>query len=112
MVIMANNHGKFLAVTAATSFTFSKFSGKQSVNGIQARSDKFEPLGLRGLADDEQLALAGVITERTAGLGHCMMDSVGAAGVGLCLRTFIGLWISSIQRGQLPKERERVFKYC
>lgn len=91
--------GKFLAGTAVTSFTFPKSSGKQSANGVQDGSDKFEPPGLRGLADDEQWALVGVITERRAGLGHGAMDSVGAAGVGLCLRMFIGLRISSIRRG-------------
>lgn len=62
--------GKFLAETAVTSFTFPKSSGKQSANGVQDGSDKFEPPGLRGLANDEQLALAGVITERRASLGH------------------------------------------
>lgn len=60
-----------------------------------------DPPGLRGLADDEQVAVVGAIAERRAGLAHCVMDSVGA---GLCLGRFIGLVISA-EGNYLKKEK-------
>lgn len=93
--VTVNNHGK---ISASERRNFPKFSGKQSVKGAQERSDKPRHPGLRGC-----WALIRMINEGRAGLGApwALLGQHVVSG-----HLFIRLWIRSILRGQLPRERE------
>lgn len=77
--VTANNRGR---ISDGDHRYFPKFSGKQSINGVQEMSDKARPPGLRGC-----WVPIRAINEVRAGLGAHM----GSAGAALCLRVFIYL---------------------